>query len=428
MSSFDNEKINILYISYDGMTDQLGQSQVIPYLKELTKLGDFNFVLLSCEKKEMFIKNKEVVEAVLKDFSITWHPQIYHKSPPVLSTLFDIWKLYRNAKKLHKIHHFKFLHCRSYISSLIGLEFKRKYRIPFIFDMRGFWADERVDGKLWNLRNPIFKIIYNYFKKKETQFLHESSSIISLTEAGKNEILKWKNITITPDKIKIIPCCVDLEHFSDKTLDVKLIEKTKSKNNIGEKDFILTYLGAIGTWYMLPEMLFFFYLLQQQKKECKFLFIAPTDAHSLILEEARKNNVPSEKLILIHAQRKEVPSILSLSNYSIYFILPAYSKISSSPTKQAEIMAMGIPSITNKGIGDTENIITNSNAGLITEDFSDNSFQKIIKKIIEGDVLTSKNEIRNGAVQYYSLDSGAKKYFKIYKEILKKNTNQYIES
>ena len=29
----------ILYVSYDGMTDPLGQSQVIPYLRELTKLG-----------------------------------------------------------------------------------------------------------------------------------------------------------------------------------------------------------------------------------------------------------------------------------------------------------------------------------------------------------------------------------------------------
>ena len=44
---------NILFISYDGMTDPLGQSQVIPYLQGLSKKG-FQFYLLSCEKPEAF--------------------------------------------------------------------------------------------------------------------------------------------------------------------------------------------------------------------------------------------------------------------------------------------------------------------------------------------------------------------------------------
>ncbi len=34
-----NKKGHILYISYDGMTDPLGQSQVLPYLKGLAKKG-----------------------------------------------------------------------------------------------------------------------------------------------------------------------------------------------------------------------------------------------------------------------------------------------------------------------------------------------------------------------------------------------------
>ena len=44
---------NVLYISYDGMTDPLGQSQVLPYLEGLSQQG-FRFTLLSFEKKEIF--------------------------------------------------------------------------------------------------------------------------------------------------------------------------------------------------------------------------------------------------------------------------------------------------------------------------------------------------------------------------------------
>ena len=44
---------------------------------------------------------------------------------------------------------------------------KKKYGVKFFNDIRGFWADERVDGGMWNMKNPLFKAIYKWFKKKE---------------------------------------------------------------------------------------------------------------------------------------------------------------------------------------------------------------------------------------------------------------------
>jgi hypothetical protein len=48
---------------------------------------------------------------------------------------------------------------------------------------------------------------------------------------------------------------------------------------------------------------------------------------------------------------------ISLFDTSIFFIRPTYSKKASSPTKQGEIMAMGIPLICNYGVGDTDEIV-----------------------------------------------------------------------
>ena len=39
----------VIYISYDGMSDQLGQSQVLPYIEGLSKFGH-TFELISFEK------------------------------------------------------------------------------------------------------------------------------------------------------------------------------------------------------------------------------------------------------------------------------------------------------------------------------------------------------------------------------------------
>jgi hypothetical protein len=69
---------NILYISYDGMTDQLGQSQVLPYLCGLGKLG-YTFTLLSCEKAEKYHQNKTVIEKICAENNIDWQPIFYTK-------------------------------------------------------------------------------------------------------------------------------------------------------------------------------------------------------------------------------------------------------------------------------------------------------------------------------------------------------------
>ena len=40
----------ILYITYDGLADKLGHSQIIPYLLNLNKIDKYNFTIISFEK------------------------------------------------------------------------------------------------------------------------------------------------------------------------------------------------------------------------------------------------------------------------------------------------------------------------------------------------------------------------------------------
>lgn len=51
---------HILYLSYDGMTDPLGQSQVLPYLTMLRKKS-YNISMISLEKLEVFTENPDTI-------------------------------------------------------------------------------------------------------------------------------------------------------------------------------------------------------------------------------------------------------------------------------------------------------------------------------------------------------------------------------
>src|ERR1700752_833715 len=140
--------MKILYISYDGMTDPLGQSQVIPYLKGLSEKG-YKIIIISCEKRDRFEKQKKSIKKLLYAANIDWHPVPYSKLPSVFSKQFNLSLINSKAQQLCKDEKPDVIHCRSYMAALIGLKLKKKYGTKFIFDMRGFWADERIDGGIW---------------------------------------------------------------------------------------------------------------------------------------------------------------------------------------------------------------------------------------------------------------------------------------
>ncbi len=407
----------ILFISYDGMTDPLGQSQVIPYLSNLTKFG-YTFTILSCDKADKYAANKAYVETLIAPFPITWVSVPYHKNPPVLSSVYDFYALKNAAKKLQALHHFDMVHTRPGLPTMVALYLKRNFGVKFLNDVRGFWANERVDGGMWNLQNPVFKSVYKFFKKHEYKCLLEADYTTCLTYAARKEIHTWKNIPNQPILIEVIPCSADMDLFNPNNIDQLLKEKFRAELNIKEADFIISYLGSIGGWYLTGEMMRFCKCVSDKIPQAKFLFISP-HGHDMIAAAAAKCGLAENKLIVKQVKRHEVPALLSFSNYALFFIKPCYSKISSSPTKHGEIMAMGIPVITNSGVGDVEEIVTKYNAGYVVNDFSESSFNKVIEKIIAGNTF-DKDAIRNGAKDFYALQTAVERYKKVYHTILGK--------
>jgi glycosyltransferase involved in cell wall biosynthesis len=415
-SKVDN--LFILYISYDGLTDPLGQSQILPYLCGLSKKG-FKFDLISFEKADKFSLNKSFIEKICREHDITWHPITYTKNPPVLSTVYDIFKMNKMANKLHQQKKFDAVHCRSYIAAITGRQLKLKYQLPFIFDMRGFWVDERVEGKIWNLKNPAFKFIYQYFRKLEKKLFSSSDYIISLTNAAIPAINKIREEN--KNNISVIPCCVDDSHFDYTKIPHDITIQLKAELGFKNDDFILTYLGSISTWYMPDKMLDFFKVLKSRKANAKFLFITQED--SLYIEElAKSKNIALTDLIFKSANRTELPTLLSISDVTVYFITPSFSKIASSPTKKAELLCMGIPTVCNDGVGDTSKIMEANNSGFVCRNFNTDEYNNAIDFLLNSlNDVNEKSRLRSIGQKEFSLTSGIEKYYVAYQKTLKLN-------
>lgn len=408
----DDVSKKVLYISYDGMTDPLGQSQVIPYLSELTKAG-YQFTILSVEKKDRYAKSGDYIRQLLTSAGIAWETLFFTSSPPVLSKLYDQWQLNKTAARLHQEKKFDLIHCRSYVAAEAGVKLLQRTGVPYLFDMRGFWVDERVDSGIWNLKNPLYKLFYKIYKKKEKKYFSQARHIISLTRKGKEELVNHYHVQA--EKISVIPCCADLAHFNFKKINVADKEKARKSLGINESDKVLSYLGSLGGWYMTGEMLDFFAVLVKEIPTAKFLFITQDDKNSII-NKAIERGIDAAAIIVQPASRNEVPLYVSVSDWSIFLIKDLYSKKASSPTKQGEIMAMGVPIICND-IGDTGSIVKETNAGIVINRFDSATYTAAIKELLQ--IASSKESIREGSEKFYDLGNGVATYLTAYKEIIK---------
>ena len=398
----------VVYLSYDGLTDPLGQSQILPYLNGIKQKTGFNILIISFEKEKNFKLNRNKIKSILKRNSIKWKPLKYTKRPLILSTIWDLFKLNKAIKDVN-LELISLIHCRSYITSIIALKLHRKNKIPFIFDMRGFYPDERVDGKIWNIKYFIFKQVYKFFKQKEKEFLQKSHHIVSLTKTGKNEIESWNLPNQSP--ISVIPCCTDGMLFKREN-----IIPLRKEIGIAEDDLVISYVGSLGTWYMLDEMLDFFKQLQNKRTNAKFLFITK-DNPNQILNKVKEKYIDTNSIIIQPSTREMMPSYIGASNFSIFFILPVFSKKASSPTKMGEIMNLGIPVICNTGVGDVEKIMNKSIPELLIHEFSFNEYNRVIDLILDNFEINTE-KIINTSIQYYSLENGIEKYISIYNSIL----------
>ncbi|RYY01123.1 MAG: glycosyltransferase [Gammaproteobacteria bacterium] len=403
---------HILYLTYDGLTDPLGQSQILPYMKGLTKYG-YRFTVLSFEKKERFKKNRALIKALTDESNIRWIPLSFTVKPPLVAKFYDAMRMLKKSVALHKEDPFLMVHCRSYIAADVGLYMKQKFRTKFFFDMRGFWADEKRDGGHWRDDHPITKRVYRYYKGKEKAYLQNADYVISLTEAGRKEVASWPFYK-RDVPMHVIPCCADMNLFT--ITDATQKKESRELLNIPHDALVFSYLGSVGLWYMLPEMLRLFNQAKKTYPNAVFLFVTPTPP-SVIHSKAAELDIETSAIIIREATRKEVPVFIKASDINVSFIKPVYSKLSSSPTKLGEVLAMGLPVISNSGVGDVEEIVENANAGFIIHDFSDKDFAAAIDAI-PGLLQKSPSSIRDAIHDIYSLEEGVRQYAQCYQSIL----------
>jgi len=401
----------VLYITYDGITDPLGQSQILPYLAGLSAKG-YEIHILSFEKKETFHRQKNTIDEIISRNNITWHPRFFTTRPKYVSKYYDLFQLKRIAKKLHRQFRFDAVHCRSYIAAQPGLLLKREFGVKLIFDMRGFWIDERIENGQWNKDNLLFKLLIKRYRVIEKALLENSDRIISLTQKAKDHLVE--KAAVPEKKITVIPCCVDLELFNPAHINGGKLAELKMKLGINESDYLVTYSGSLGGLYLINETMVFFRKLKEQIPHAKLLVLSRITL-SQLEPYLKANQIAAKDVLLCWSNRIEMPYYLAASKLALCFIRASFSKIASCPTKLPEYLAMGIPVVINAGIGDDDEIIQSGQCGVILQSFEEEDMAKKIEMVKH--FFVPHRQSISCAENYYSLESGISRYLSVYSTI-----------
>jgi glycosyltransferase involved in cell wall biosynthesis len=394
----------ILYLTYDGLTDPLGQSQVLPYLAGLARRGH-RITIVSCEKAAAMAEFGSQVREACDAARLEWVPLRYRKRPPILSTLLDLVAMRRAAFALTKVRKYDIVHCRSYLTALVGLALKRRRKLRFLFDMRGFWIDERFERGIWPAGHPLYELVARFLRKAERRFFREADAIVSLTNAALPRIAALGG---AEERVTVIPCCVDLGHFDPQ--GGKRRRDGRAMLGLADDTPLMLYVGSVGGAYPLAPVTELFRSWSAGREQARLLFVTRHEPGAILADPAV---APIASQVIVRAaSRAEVPALVAAGDCGVSFILPSPCAVATSPTKIGEMLAMGLPVIANDGVGDSAAILEGSGAGVVLSGSSEPEIRRCAEAAQY--LPTSRSAPRDLADKWFSLERGIERYDAIY--------------
>ncbi|HEV2836440.1 MAG TPA: glycosyltransferase [Pyrinomonadaceae bacterium] len=404
----------VLFISYNGMLDPLGQTQVLPYLRALAQRG-VRFTLLSFERSRAFTpegaQECEQMRRELETQGIGWHWLRYHQRFSIPATIYDVLAGIRKASVLVQRNRIEMVHARSHIPATIAVALKRRFGIKMIFDLRGLMAEEYVDAEHWVKGSLAYRIT----KSTEQLIFAETDAIVTLTERIWPIIREWKGLQGRSPHHEVIPCCVDLDRFR-----FSEDERARRRAQLGLKDqFTIVYSGSLDGWYLTEKMADFFANFVQHNPNAHLLWLT-NGTPERVRQLMASRNIGVDQYSVFSVAAADVPSYLAAADAGLSFIMRCESKVASSPTKNGEYLACGLPLILNAGIGDSDSLIKDWNAGVLIEDFNDPAYSDAAASIQTWvSSPDARNKARRVAEELFDLYAvGAERYASLYERVL----------
>jgi glycosyltransferase involved in cell wall biosynthesis len=392
--------VNCLYISYTGLMQPLGQSQVFPYLEALA--DDHELHLITFERAR-YLQDEEALElsrAQAQEAGIEWTPLKYHSRPTLPATAWDLANGYREASRVLKREDIDVVHARGHQLAPVAALLARGIDARFLFDVRGFWVDAKADaGQL--ARGSLG---YRFGKLVERRLLEAADGVVVLAEAARRALEEDVGVDLDDTDVAVIPTCVDTDRFRP------------PEDGPGDP-FTLGYVGSASGRYEFEAALRCFRHLREIEPEAEFRVLnrgdrdrirAKVDELGVDADSVRVDGVPHER----------VPHEMARMDAGVFFYPATFSSKATSPTKLGEFLASGAPCLTRAGVGDVDAILRDNDVGIVLDELEPDAERAAVKRLhaLARDPDT-RRRCRRAAEQTFALGRGGRAYGRLYERL-----------
>src|SRR5581483_1436680 len=144
--------------------------------------------------------------------------------------------------------------------------------------------------------------------------------------------------------LEVVPCCVDLSRFRN---DAAARAAARSQLGVGEH-VVLAYAGNLGAWYCDEQMAQLFAAIRR-RRDARFVVFTRAGSDRLRGHLTRLG-VAANDVIIRNAPPTEMGALLNAADGAVSFAEAKFSKIASSPVKLPEYLAVGLPTVLNRGV------------------------------------------------------------------------------
>jgi len=398
--------------------EPIAYSQVLRYLKGLAH--EHQIWLVSYEKRTDWLNTRQrsELEAEARAAGIRWLPLRYHKQPTAAATGYDLLRGFLLCAYLVRREGLGVVHARSYVASVIALALKKAFGTRFIFDMRGFWADERVECGLWNKGSRLFRVA----KWCERRFLLNADTVVALSNAAVNQMRRFDYLNGIEPNFRVITTCTDLDLFQPN------IAEDVARRESNTNKFTLGYVGAASVSYLFDPAVECFKLLLAMRPNARIVILNRGE-HDYIRSRLVRRGVPLDRVELEALDHRAMPQRMGQMSAGVFFIKQSFSKSASMPTKLGEFLGCGVPCLTNVGVGDVERILADEQAGVTISDFTDGALRNGIASLLRlAEEPSISQRCRRAAIKHFALADGVSAYDGIYKALGRKDHEPFKDA
>ncbi|MBX3192216.1 MAG: glycosyltransferase [Labilithrix sp.] len=406
-----------LYISQNGMAENLGQSQVLPYLRGLARRG-VEIDLVSFELSTVTAEAREAIRSSLAQSGIRWHPLSRTMRAPLAVKVQEAARGVSTSLRAALARPPDIIHGRSYFATAIAdVTGQVSRRSKVLFDCRGMIGDEYVDCGHWTKERIEYRLVKTY----ERRLFRQADGIVTLTHA----LARWlkdNHVLGSRPALEVIPCCVDMDRFRPSEE-----ARTRLRRELRiDGDLTIVYAGSLGTWYLEPEMARFAAAVRRHHQKLggrvSFVCFTPSDASRLQAQLA-KTGFAETDVVVRKVEPSRMPEYLCVGDVGLSFIQSCFSKTGSSPTKVAEYLACGNVAVVNGDIGDQTDLATENGACVVLDDFSNTSIERCAREVVA--LATRPRPLRtsstvDAARRHFDLERvGVARYARLYDTLMR---------